>query len=359
MDEIRHRQTQQTHRVDLKHPAKKDSPTNQHQLGFSLVSMLVAMSISGFITLAALQQATFIEKGRSSLKVRQNLLSVRNTVLQQMDCQETLKNQSTSSTSCLNRVIPLLTKEGHVINPTQGAAVGGMIGEYNVIARCDSNGQALDITWKLPGAADQITGENLNVEKPLFGKGTNFCSPFFHSQVKPPQLHCFTLTQYRSPWSQRGPLSVSVMGNNFPLIKGIHYRELLPTWVETDPLALDPGDRERLLWGLECGRDTVRTGCTARSDTNEPVSKDLYFTTNGCRLAEEWLVLSDDESEDEWYDEDYDDDEWYDEDYDDDEWYDEDYDDDEWSYEDEAEDIEWDEVYFWLQVVCCRFSRNI
>ena len=250
------------------------------QRGYSLITLLVALSLSGIVTVVTLRQFSHLESGKSSLKIRQDLLSIRNTILQQLDCTETLKGHSSGSTSCVSQTLPLLNANRDVLNPTQGAAYGGMIGRYNIIGRCNAAGSAIEITWRMPGYTDQISGKSLDNEQYLFGENFNFCSTFFHPATIPPAISCFTLSQTRNPATEGNvPKPVDIQGVNQLLEEGKEYRTLQPETFTSDSGSI------QTRWGLECGADYRRVGCTAKSETNAPSDKDIFFTDNGCQVG--------------------------------------------------------------------------
>lgn len=146
--------------------------------GFSIVELLVSVAILGIGLNLVYNQITFMKKMVAKLRLKQQIVDVRESIMQTTDCQNTLKPyiQSNGSINC-NGIISL--KDSANTNFTASP-----IKNFKISASCSSTGLTV-LAESSTGAVDPVSKTPLNhsntMLNPFIGRGSssNLCQNYF------------------------------------------------------------------------------------------------------------------------------------------------------------------------------------
>jgi len=158
--------------------------------GFSIVELLVSMAILGIGLSFVYNQISSMKKMVARLRLEQQIVDVRESIMQTTDCQNTLKPylQSNGSISC-SGIISL--KDSDNTNFTASP-----IKNFKISASCSSTGLTV-LAESSTGAVDPVSKNPLNhsntMLNPFVGRGSasNLCQNYFQGTKR---VKMFTVT---------------------------------------------------------------------------------------------------------------------------------------------------------------------
>lgn len=159
------------------------------ETGDSLISVIIAFGIFGVLATGISKSMVDGFKATKSVSTRQDLETIRQTVLQRMDCRATLGVGITSSFPfpCSAAEIPILRKNGAEIGST-----GGRIGDWIVTGSCINQELIIKARIATANTKDGLTGKAVDaistnstgvaVSVDLFGGTTDLCREYYDAQ---------------------------------------------------------------------------------------------------------------------------------------------------------------------------------
>ncbi len=168
--------------------------------GFSLISVLVAVAITGIIAVVTSQIASNGFAGQKSLGFRNDIESIRQSVLKQVSCAETLK---TFGTPAVCGFVDLKDKKGKFVmkkDPTATgvfANSGPIAGDWYAKASCGASSVVIQVARRKKGTwmpmpdplnAGKVWDFTSGPTNPLFGddvgsvKSFKLCEDYFTDQ---------------------------------------------------------------------------------------------------------------------------------------------------------------------------------
>lgn len=161
-----------------------------HNFGFSIVELLVSVAILGIGLNVVYSQISSMKKMVARLRLKQQIVDVRESIMQTTDCLNTLRPymQPNGSISC-NGIITL--KDSTNTNFTASP-----IKNFSITASCSSTGLTV-LAESSTGAVDPISKIPLNhsntMLNPFVGRGSasNLCQNYFQGTKR---VKMFTVT---------------------------------------------------------------------------------------------------------------------------------------------------------------------
>ena len=158
--------------------------------GFSIVELLVSVAILGIGLSFVYNQISSMKEMVARLRLKQQIVDVRESIMQTTDCQNTLKSymQSNGSISC-NGIISL--KDSDNANFTASP-----IKNFKISASCSATGLTV-LAESSTGAVDPVSKTPLNhsntMLNPFVGRGSasNLCQNYFQGTKR---VKMFTVT---------------------------------------------------------------------------------------------------------------------------------------------------------------------
>ncbi|MBC7530841.1 MAG: hypothetical protein H7318_04620 [Oligoflexus sp.] len=157
------------------------------ELGSSLVTVIVAMGLTGLLTVGITQITVMGHKANKSVDFRQKLESIRQIVRNQIDCKKTLGITPITVlplTCAATTNLTLLRADGQNVGAGDGWILKG---------NCLSADNELIISASMPGVKDPLTGRDIDslasnsfgvtVSQDIFGGTSDFCREYYEPPI--------------------------------------------------------------------------------------------------------------------------------------------------------------------------------